>query len=189
MRVLWQFAITGASACATRCQLAGKLCASSKKNGFRSAAPQKNTDLAYVGSARTRPPNAGSRCESRAPSALAAGTYRSARPTSPPHPAPQLSAARCVRRTSRLGLLLPPATGRAEAERTSAYQGGPVLFAPSRLRLPSAAAIGIPALRLPPRGFRSDIDPPSRPRPPPAPRSATLASRSASFEAQSPRTD
>jgi hypothetical protein len=50
------------------------------------------------------------------------------------------------------------------AERTSAYQGGPV-FVPSRLRLPSAAASGTPVLRLPPRGFRSDIDPP--PRPPP----------------------
>jgi hypothetical protein len=36
-----------------------------------------------------------------------------------------------------------------QTERTSAYQGGPV-FVPSGLRLPSAAASGAPALRLPP---------------------------------------
>jgi hypothetical protein len=52
-----------------------------------------------------------------------------------------------------------------QVERMLACQGGPACV-PSRPRLPSAAACGISAPRLPPRGFRSDIDPPRLVRPP-----------------------
>jgi hypothetical protein len=77
---------------------------------------------------------------------------------------PAAGLCRCVRRTSRLGLF-PPRQSVLQPTKEDLRLRPPDRGSPA---LPQVEH-GTPVLRLPPRGFRSDINPPSRP-PPASPR-------------------